>query len=132
VIEEQLDSYNDANAAMNLVLFEDAMKHVCRICRILQLENGHALLIGVGGSGKQSLAKLAAFINGMSVFQLTMRPGYSPEELKIDLRNIMEKVPQPLFLIFLLANISPFLSVIIPLLLGGLERPKHRLAAYRL
>ena len=26
-----LDEYNETNAAMNLVLFEDAMRHVCRV-----------------------------------------------------------------------------------------------------
>lgn len=28
VLTEMLDSYNDLNAAMHLVLFEDAMQHV--------------------------------------------------------------------------------------------------------
>jgi len=34
-INEALKEYNENNAQMNLVLFEDAMKHVCRITRIV-------------------------------------------------------------------------------------------------
>lgn len=51
-INESLKEYNDNNPIMNLVLFEDAMKHVCKITRIFLSSGGHALLIGVGGSGK--------------------------------------------------------------------------------
>lgn len=52
VITEALNEYNDINAFMGLVLFEDALKHICRICRIVLPPSGHALLVGVGGSGK--------------------------------------------------------------------------------
>ena len=51
-LHEALREYNDTNPVMDLVLFEDAMKHVCRITRIIAADGGHALLVGVGGSGK--------------------------------------------------------------------------------
>ncbi|XP_068770010.1 dynein axonemal heavy chain 9 [Struthio camelus] len=87
ILVEALDNYNEVNAAMNLVLFEDAMCHVCRINRILESPRGNALLVGVGGSGKQSLTRLAAFISSLEVFQISLRKGYGIPDLKADLAN---------------------------------------------
>jgi len=68
---------------MNLLLFEDALKHVCRISRIIENSSGHALLVGVGGSGKQSLSRLAAHVSGCTVVQITISSTYGIADLKV-------------------------------------------------
>ncbi|KAI2655454.1 Dynein axonemal heavy chain 11 [Labeo rohita] len=91
ILTEALDSYNELHSAMNLVLFQEAMQHVCRITRILACPRGHALLVGVGGSGKQSLTRLAAHLSNMDVFQPTLSKGYNIQDLKVDLAGLYLK-----------------------------------------
>lgn len=47
---------------MNLVLFMTAIQHIIKIVRVITISFGHCLLVGVGGSGRKSLATLSAFI----------------------------------------------------------------------
>ena len=85
-IEDGLHEYNESNPAMDLVLFDDALRHVARIARILAVPSGHALLVGVGGSGKQSLARLASSMLGYRVTSITITGGYGLNELREDLK----------------------------------------------
>ena len=91
VLENALMEYNESNATMDLVLFADAMKHIARIVRIVLNEGGHALLVGVGGSGKQSLSRLAAFICDYDVMQIVISGTYGINDLKEDLKLMYNK-----------------------------------------
>lgn len=62
-----------------------------RISRILMGPRGNALLVGVGGSGKQSLTRLAAFICNLDVFQVQLRKGYAIADLKAELAVLYQK-----------------------------------------
>ncbi|XP_076625371.1 dynein beta chain, ciliary [Colletes latitarsis] len=91
LLDEALLNYNELVGAMNLVLFDDAMYQVCQINRILESPRGNALLVGVGGSGKQSLSSLASFISGLEVFQIQLKSGYSVSDLRTDLAALYLK-----------------------------------------
>ena len=93
VLETRLIEHNETNpaAAMDLVLFPQATEQVVRIARVLSVPGGHLAVIGVGGSGKQSLSRLAAFVVGCEVFQLQVTAGYGLAEFRADLLTLYQK-----------------------------------------
>ncbi|NXM38868.1 DYH10 protein, partial [Gymnorhina tibicen] len=92
LFQEILDDYNEFHIKMHLVLFDDALEHLIRIHRIIRMDRGHALLIGVGGSGKQSLARLAAHTAGCEVFEIILSRGYGENNFREDLKNLYLKL----------------------------------------
>ena len=71
-----------------LVLFEDALRHFTRVARILRTPRGCALLVGVGGSGRQSLTRLAAFVNGCTTEQIIVTKSYNATNLIEDFKPL--------------------------------------------
>lgn len=92
LIEERLDDYNEEPGVqrMDLVCFSDAIAHVCRIKRVIAMPRGHAMLVGVGGSGRQSLARLASYLADFRVFTIEVVRGYKSELFREDLKKLYD------------------------------------------
>ncbi|ERE91881.1 dynein heavy chain 1, axonemal-like protein [Cricetulus griseus] len=92
VIEEYMEDYNQINTAkLKLVLFVDAMSHICRISRTLRQALGNALLLGVGGSGRSSLTKLASHMAEYECFQIELSKNYGMSEWREDVKKVLLK-----------------------------------------
>ncbi|KAL7403678.1 hypothetical protein ABVT39_003711 [Epinephelus coioides] len=89
VLQDYLDDYNMTfSKETKLIFFQDAVEHVSRISRMIRQERGNALLVGVGGTGKQSLTRLASHMCGYRCFEIELSRGYNYDSFHEDLRRL--------------------------------------------
>ena len=61
---------------------------MARVSRIIAKPFGNGLLIGLGGNGRKTIAKLATFVNECNSFSINLHKNYGHLEWLDDLRNL--------------------------------------------
>lgn len=89
-IEDSLMLYNNKNKVMSLVFFRDAVHYLCQVKRIISQPRGNGFLVGVGGSGRQSLSRLATSICNYEFYQIEITKSYREQQWKDDLKKLMK------------------------------------------
>jgi len=87
-----LEEYNSSHKnKIDVVLFRFAVGHLARICRIIATPGGSGLLVGIGGSGRKSLSRLAATIMNSSFFTAEMTKAYGISDWRDDMKTILRE-----------------------------------------
>ena len=91
IVQTSIDEYNQVNKAqLSLVIFRYVLEHLSKICRVLKSPGGNALLVGVGGSGRQSLTRLGGYMAGMTTFQPEISKAYGVTEWREDIKLVLK------------------------------------------
>lgn len=88
-IRERLRVFSEEELNVDLILFEDLLDHSLRIDRVLRQHQGHMILVGPSTSGKTTLTKFVAWMNGLKVVQLRVHTGYTITQFELELRKIL-------------------------------------------
>ena len=87
------EDYNERNVTkLHMVLFNDALEHLTRVHRALRMHRGHVLVIGIGGSGKKSVIRLASYAANFQIFEIALTRGYGEASFRDDMRTLYNKV----------------------------------------
>lgn len=87
----RLRQYSEEELDTKLVLFDSVLVLATAIDRVLRQRQGHLLLIGVSGSGRTTIARFVAWMNGLSVFTIATSRKYSMADFDDDLRIVLKR-----------------------------------------
>lgn len=90
-LQKCIEGYMMDETKLDLILFKDCVEHVCRVSRVLMMQRGHFMLVGLGGSGKTSIATLSSALQVCKLETITAKKNYGPKEFKEDLLRMMKR-----------------------------------------
>lgn len=105
-VRERLRVFSEEELDVDLILFEDLLDHSLRIDRVLRQHQGHMILVGPSTSGKTTLTKFVAWMNGLHVVQLRVCTGFTIANFETVLRNVLLKCAKGMKVCFLIDESS--------------------------
>eukprot|EP00930_Biecheleria_cincta_P042962 TRINITY_DN29559_c0_g2_i1.p1 TRINITY_DN29559_c0_g2~~TRINITY_DN29559_c0_g2_i1.p1 ORF type:complete len:4097 (+),score=999.81 TRINITY_DN29559_c0_g2_i1:1152-12293(+) len=89
-LEDANDDYNLTHTAqVSMVFFSDCVEHINRISRVLSQPRGNLLLVGVGGSGRSSCARMCASMTETAEFDIALTKGYGIDAFREDEKKFL-------------------------------------------
>ena len=89
-VEMELEEFNvTKKESMSISIFDFAVLQILKICRILKMDKSHGVLIGLGGSGRQTLTKLSSYIMGQQMVTLEVHKNYTQEMWRQDIKKVL-------------------------------------------
>ena len=89
----KLKTYFDLHPENNFVvdIFKYPMENISKLCRILSLPGENMILLGDGGSGRETVSKVAAILKDLTFYKPPSSPNFTFEDWRKDLKSILKE-----------------------------------------
>lgn len=89
LMNERFKLFGEEEKDMSLIVYDDLLDYVLRIDRVLRQPQGHMILVGAPASGRTTLCRFVAWMNGLKVFQLVTHYNYTLSDFEDFLRGVL-------------------------------------------
>ena len=89
LMNERFKLFGEEEKDMSLIVYDDLLDYVLRIDRVLRQPQGHMILVGAPASGRTTLCRFVAWMNGLKVFQLVTHYNYTLSDFEEFLRGVL-------------------------------------------
>lgn len=90
-IKQRFKTFCEEETEIYFIIYDQMLDHILRIDRILRQVQGHGMLLGPSRTGKTTMTKFVAWLNGLTVLQPNMHRNYTILEFDEFLRKLLIK-----------------------------------------
>jgi len=88
-VRERLKVFSDEESGPSIVLHPGMINHILEVDRVLRNTQGHLILVGPSGSGKNTIIRFVAWMNGIKVVKLSVSRNYTLDDFDNTLKDIL-------------------------------------------